>query len=283
MKKLLFCIITGLISLIGFSQPQAFISEKVEKLWETSGFETPECVCYDAMNKVYYVSNVAGVPLEKDGNGFISVLSTDGKIKTLKWITGLDAPKGMVISEGSLFVTDIDRIVQIDIKSAKIIKTVPVEGALFLNDMAADPEGNIYITDSQTKKYLMYNGKKVETLLSDTAFGFPNGIIYEDKMLLSGTGSNVIKINPATAAYEAFIEKTGGIDGLQKVIKNTFLISDWSGKMHLIYTNKEKELIIDTTPIENMNAADFYLYGEENLILIPTFFGNSVACYRLKL
>jgi hypothetical protein len=82
----------------------------------TDGWQTPESVLYDAESDVYLVSNINGTPLEADDNGFISKVTPDGKITELKWIDGakdtikLNAPKGMAISGGVLYVADIDTL-----------------------------------------------------------------------------------------------------------------------------------------------------------------------------
>ena len=48
-------------------------SVRLEKLWETDTLLTTcESVIYDAGANVLYVSNIAGNPTDKDGNGFIS-------------------------------------------------------------------------------------------------------------------------------------------------------------------------------------------------------------------
>ena len=64
------------------------------------GFQAPESAKYDAELDVWYVSNINGTPVAKDGNGYISRLKGDGTVDSLKWIVGgangvkLDAPKG---------------------------------------------------------------------------------------------------------------------------------------------------------------------------------------------
>src|SRR5688500_12348840 len=78
-----------------------------------AGFATPESVLYDADADLYLVSNINGKPLDVDDNGYISKVSPDGKIADGKWIDGakdnvkLDAPKGMAITGGVLYDSDI--------------------------------------------------------------------------------------------------------------------------------------------------------------------------------
>src|SRR4051812_11156945 len=80
----------------------------------TEGIATPESVLYDEAGDRYLVSNIDGSPDAMDGNGYISVLSPDGKVVTPKFIAGgqakvkLNAPKGTGINAGVLYVADIN-------------------------------------------------------------------------------------------------------------------------------------------------------------------------------
>ena len=75
-------------------------------LWSTEGFSAPESVVYDAEKSFFYVSNVDGSPVAKDGRGWLSKLAKDGKMIKPKWVDGsraiskrwkgaLNAPKGL--------------------------------------------------------------------------------------------------------------------------------------------------------------------------------------------
>ncbi|MCZ8217420.1 MAG: hypothetical protein O9262_14340 [Cyclobacteriaceae bacterium] len=109
----------ALVAIIAFAACQpAKKEEKVETKiptltlkWETDTvLTTCESVIYDSTNQVLYVANINGQPTDKDGNGFIAKLGLDGKIVQAQWVTGMDAPKGMGIYNGKLFVSDIKRI-----------------------------------------------------------------------------------------------------------------------------------------------------------------------------
>ena len=123
-------------------------------LWETpNDLNNPESVVYAPKQNVLFVSNIDGKPDQKDQNGFISKVSpSNGSIVELNWITGLNAPKGMVIynnnSSSRLYVSDITDLVEIDIGSGKIIKRFNAPGSAFLNDVALDDHGNIYVSDT---------------------------------------------------------------------------------------------------------------------------------------
>src|SRR5438132_918143 len=133
----------------------------VTEVWRATGLDLPESVTWDDANKTFYVSNIGGMDAAaKDGNGFISKVDQTGKVTTLKWITGLDAPKGTEIANGKLYVSDISQLIEIDIASGKITNKYPAAGAMFLNDIAVGPDGKVYVADTFTSSiYVLANGK----------------------------------------------------------------------------------------------------------------------------
>src|SRR6188472_19417 len=141
---------------------------QVNKLWETpANLKDPESVAYEHKQQVLFVSNINGQPDQKDQNGFISKVSpSNGSIIDLNWITALNAPKGIAISNdnSTLYVADITDLVQIDIDSGKIIKRFNAPGSSLLNDVVADNQGNIYVSDTNTNTNTIY---KLDTNLSN--------------------------------------------------------------------------------------------------------------------
>ncbi len=74
-------------------------------------------------------------------------------------------------------------------------------------------------------------------------------------------------------------EVTGG-DGLIIIDDSTFLASRWQGEIYLIQ-NGIATLLLDTKA-EDSNTADISFIPSENIVLVPTFFKNKVAAYRLS-
>jgi hypothetical protein len=99
-------------------------------VWTLEGLEAPESAHFDEARDALYVSNINGEPTAKDGNGYISRVSPNGQMLEAKWVTGLDAPKGLVSDGATLYVSDIDRLVAIDIEAGEISGTWPAEGAI---------------------------------------------------------------------------------------------------------------------------------------------------------
>src|SRR3954471_10395852 len=104
--------------------------------WTVQDMRTPESVYLDEGSGYLYVSQIDGMPGEKDGKGRISKLGLDGTVITADWVTGLNAPKGLRSYGGTLWCADIDEVLGIDISSGKITSRVKIDGAKFLNDVA---------------------------------------------------------------------------------------------------------------------------------------------------
>ncbi len=244
---------------------------------------TPESVLYYPSGNFLFVSNINGKPLDKDGNGFISKIDLNGNIIDLRWVKGLNAPKGMGVADHKLYVTDIDRLVIIDIDSAHIIQTIPVQGAKFLNDIAIDKNGNVYISDSQNNLIYRFNGDTVEVFANELKGA--NGLYFlNDAVLYVGCADRLAAVNINSGQVATVMKvNTVMIDGLKKVCpkENEFITTDWQGKIFLINTDEnETELLMDF-PDKNKNAADVEFIMDKHLLYIPTFFNNTVEIYKL--
>jgi DNA-binding beta-propeller fold protein YncE len=113
--------------------------QNLVKIWETNTLMAkPESAVYDSINQVIYVSNINGKYCAHDGNGFISKVDLSGNIVELKWITGLNSPQGLAFRGNDLYVADNESVLKIDIRRGKIVKAFKINGAIFLNDAAAD-------------------------------------------------------------------------------------------------------------------------------------------------
>lgn len=279
MKTILFTLLLPL-SLTVAAQTDA--QRMPVKLWETAaGLITPESVLHHSADKIIYVSNINEKPWEKDGNGFISVLSESGEITNLKWATGLDAPKGMGAVGDNLFVTNIDEVVKIDRNSGKVLARFDHPQAENLNDIAVSPEGRIFISDSKGSFIFELKGDKLEILTNSPEVKASNGLCVDGKNLLAGQRNRIIAINLESMDVTTFISNTGGIDGLVAMGNGSYFISDWSGKVQQVRADSEATVIFDSSA-EKINAADIDYDPESGIMYVPTFFHNSVTAWQLK-
>lgn len=131
--------------------------DPVLKYVAADGLRGPASVLHDDVSDVYLVSNVDGSPTARDGNGFISKLSPDGKKILLRWIEGgkrkvvLNAPKGMALRGNELFVADIDTVRVFDRRTGAPRGEIKIEGATFLDDVTLAPDGRVLVSDAGMK------------------------------------------------------------------------------------------------------------------------------------
>lgn len=251
------------------------------KAWETAPeFSIPESVCWDSSGITLYVSNINGKPTEKDGNGFISKISSEGKVIDKEWVTGLNAPKGMGICGKSLFVTDIDRVAEIDLLSGKILHFYEAPGAGFLNDIAVGPEGDVYVSDMAGTTIYRISQQKLTTWLSDPLLTNPNGLFVEGQFLMIGC-KKIVRVPLAGDKPGLWLDGTGSIDGLEGTGDGRFLFSDWTGNVYLVNERQEIVRLLDLTG-EKKNAADIEYIPSKKLLLVPTFSANTVIAYILS-
>lgn len=91
--------------------------------------------------------------MQKDGDGFVSRLAPDGEILDQHWIHGgrngveLHAPMGMVIAGDTLWIADVDEVRAFDRRSGAPLESIQVPEATFLVDVAASPDGRVYVTN----------------------------------------------------------------------------------------------------------------------------------------
>ena len=249
--------------------------------WKTDTvFTGSESTLYDAETGVIYVSNGNTASGEKDNDGFISTLNTDGTTRELKWVEGgLDAPKGMALLNGKLYLTDIDAIKIIDVATAAIEKTIPVENAAFLNDMATDGQ-QLYFSDSRSGSIYAMTTEGEYTAISTDSEGV-NGLECHNGQLYALDGQGLKKFSTDGNYTPEVInaEVTGG-DGLVILNDSTFIASRWHGEIFLI-KGSETTVVLDTQA-EKSNTADIGFVSDQNLVLVPTFLKNEVAAYQLS-
>jgi hypothetical protein len=256
------------------------VAQHMQQIWATPAeFKTPESVFYDTKSNHVFVSNINGKTTAKDGNGFISLLNTYGKIIKLKWARGLNGPKGMYVFDKYLYVSDIDRVARINLKNPDEIQFYPAPGAQFLNDVVADKKGNIYITDTGLGALYKLEKGSAKIWIQSPLLTGANGLAFENGKILLGAKDHLLQIDPATKKVTILVDNPGSIDGLIPLGYKKYMVSNWAGKIQIISPGK-KPVIISNTTAEKINAADLGYIPQLQLVLIPTFFNNRVLAQR---
>lgn len=259
---------------------EAPVFSGVRLLSQHRGFKIPESAAVDSRNNYIYVSNINGEPDEKNGMGYVTRIMLSGEIIDTLNIQGLNAPKGMALSGNLLFIADIDRVVVYDTDSQKIVKIFEPQGAEFLNDISIDAENNIYISDSKAGQLFKITSDKIETYIADSLCVNANGLCRCDACLAMGAGNKIVIINPLNANKKVFANLNFTPDGLKYHNDTTFIASDFVGNIFAV-TPKRCTLLVSAR--EGVNAADFEYLSEQNILIVPTFFNNSIDIYEIGL
>lgn len=259
-------------------------------IWKQSGFDQPESVVADGRDYLY-VSNIHGKPGEKDGQGYISKLAEDGRVIDKRWVSELNAPKGMGIYEGQLFVTDLDRLLVIDLPTGEVVETFAPDGAQFLNDVTVGADGDVYVSDMMGNAIYRYDGQTLSLWLQDEALMHPNGLWAEpDELVVAGWGTPIaadfstevpgglqrIGFEDKTLTPIAGGERLGNLDGVVRSGKALFA-NDWmNGRLFQVTANGTHRVVAELSEgVADIGVADDVLYlpymfdGEVRAVQVP--------------
>ena len=263
-------------------------------LWETKGLAAPESVVYDSKRDRLLVSNINGAPDAKDGNGFISVVDTTGKIRDLRWVEGLDAPKGLALHGDRLYIADLQSLVVADLETGKVVARYPGENAKFFNDVAVDAQGNVYVSDQQGFSiHRLSAGQFKPWLVADKhTLCSPNGLLAEASRLLVGCWTYMIdEFDDNVAGHLRAVSYDGQsisdvgdgspqgyLDGVESDGAGGYLVTDWvAGRLLAIDAAGG---VSEVLTLEN-GSADHAVVTESGMVYIPMMNNDTLRAYRL--
>jgi sugar lactone lactonase YvrE len=227
-----------------------------------SGFHEPESARYDSALDVFFVSNINGAPEAKDGNGFISRVRPDGTVDSLMFIAGgrggvtLNAPKGLVITGDTLWVADIDAVRAFDKRTGAPLATIDFRplGAAFLNDIAAAPDGSLYITDTgpnsvsdKTRGNRIFRigpGHRASVALHSDSLASPNGITWDERgkrfIVVQWGGRRIIAWRPGEAQPHTIGFGALQSDGVEVLPDGRLIFTSWAEHAIIIHYGAEE-------------------------------------------
>jgi hypothetical protein len=261
--------------------------------WTVEGMLAPESAYLDEGSGYLYVSQVDGQPNEKDGKGRISKLGLDGSMVAADWVTGLNAPKGLRSFGGTLWVSDIDEIVGIEIASGKRTSQVKVEGAKFLNDVACGADGTVYVSDMLSSRIYALKDGKISVFAEGEELEYPNGLLVDgERLIVASWGKPEADFSTKVPGRlytldlktkrKTLITKqpTGNLDGLDQDARGGYIVTDWiAGKVLQITAAGETRLVRQFKP----GTADHtFLYAQGDILILPHMQENKVAAYDMS-
>jgi sugar lactone lactonase YvrE len=258
--------------------------------WAVSeGINAPESVYVDSGSGFIFVSDIGGAPDQRDGNGYISKLDSDGKVVAASWVSGLNAPKGLRSHNGTLWTADLDEVVGIDIASGKITSRTKVEGAKFLNDVACGSDGTIYVSDTVGSRIYAIKDGKASIFAEGDDIEYPNGLLVEgDKLVVGGWGKpeadfstkvpgRLFSLDMKTKKKTLITaEPTANIDGLESDGQGGYIISDYmAGKIMQVGTDGKVTVVKQL----KQGAADIAYLPAQKLVIVPEMSQNKISAY----
>ncbi|TVZ14904.1 TIM barrel protein [Maribacter sp. MAR_2009_72] len=251
--------------------------------------DTPENAYWDSGSKTWFISNLGGekVTIEKDGYGWITRLDENGNVLKNRWVEGLDAPTGMSSQDGHLYAADRGVLVKIRIEDGKIVKKIPLPGSRFANDVAATPDGNIYVSDTyENIIYRIDNKGNVEIFLQNEELECPNGLWVDGDDLIVATWGPMTNEATFDTSRKGTLKKVNlktkeilavgkglpiaNFDGVVKY-KGFYYATDWVGGRLLKISNNGNVSEVLTGFVQ---MADLGIDPERGILLIPEMSKN---------
>lgn len=250
----------------------------------------PESVTVLPNNKGYLVSNINGDPGSTDGNGYISLVNIDGSLKESHWVTGLDAPKGMAVSQGKVYIADLQQIHIVELSSGEHLSSLSLPDAKFLNDVTANEHGDVFVSDMLGGTIYKVSEQSAEVWLEHPDIPIPNGLeINGESLILGNWGKGMhndfttdepgalyrVSLTDAARNAEPLSNQFANIDGVA-FHKNDVIVSDWlSGKVFRVNSKRVSE-------IANLEAGSADIAVNGDILLVPKMLNNRVDAYQLS-
>jgi sugar lactone lactonase YvrE len=271
------------------------------KVGQTPNLQGPESARYDRDLDIWFVSNVNGTAVEKDNNGYISRLRTDGAPYSLKFIEGgkkgvtLNAPKGLAINGDTLWVADIDVARAFNKRTGELIANVSTQGrARFLNGAAVGPDGAVYMTDTGVlfgpkgdrshpgpDQVFRVTRAGAKPALTSAKLEGPNGITWDPTrrrfVIVSSVGKGIFAWKPGDTDVESIGSGPGRQDGVVFLPDGRLLVTSWVDSSLFVLENGKAQRVAAKLP----SPADIDVNPRDSRVAVPLLLENRVEFWEL--
>lgn len=265
------------------------VQDSTMRVQSITGFDGPEAVRYDPDQDVYFVANFNGGGNDRDANGYISKLLPDGTIEAQEFMTGtethpLHAPRGMYITEDTLWAADIDGVHGFNRTTGEQVQFIDFTGLEpgFLNDIAATPDGTLYVTDTGTNTLYRIDNT-TPSVVHDELPHAPNGITLDPEsgsLILAPWGGALTfhAWEPGSEELTDYVtaQSGGNMDGIEFYNGRLLAASQVDSSLHVI--NGDEDLVHITMP---GRPADIGIDTERNQVAVPYIALNRVDIWQL--
>ena len=247
----------------------------------------------------YYITNANGDPGTKANKGFVSKANQEGEITDLHFIQGgkesvtLHSPNGMAIIGQTLYVADLDVVRGFDKQTGLPVITIPFSRfhARSLTGLTADPQGQLYVSDSDTNSIYRIDAVRDHTItlyVHHETLSHPHGLaIHPRNGHVVGVGwenGKIFEIDEQGTIHELFTNSffTGGfhnLDGIDFDRYGTMYVSDMTaGKVWRIRSDLKKEVIAEFL----LSPSGIGVDRANHVILVPFLYMNGAEINGLE-
>lgn len=288
-KRLKAAVITALFVALWLPMAGVAQSDGLVERWRVEGFVFPESARVLSDGRVVVSDRGAG---GNEADGRIALIGADGAVVSQDWVTGLVNPLGMAEANGRLYVVDGAVGVQvIDIASARLLDPIPLPGVRLANDIAAGPDGTLYVTDTASEGVVQIRDGVSGWLAPPGSIPAPNGIVWSGNRVVVGSmgeGLNLsdfsvaspgglFSLDPATGEVAAIAASQGSarVDG----------VADFDGM--LVYNDNPTGRVLSLgesglTEIGVTAPRAGALGGAGDLLVVPQIGAGYVAAFGFE-
>jgi len=267
MKKSLLFPLFMTLTISTFAQPT------LRQLWQSDSLSLkgPESALFDPTSQSLYVSSM--------GSGSIVRMDLHGKIMQADWVTGLHSNKGSALYNGLLYTAETTAVAVIDVKKATILKRIPIEGAVMLNDVAVDAKGIIYVSDTRTGKVYRIEVDQPSLFLDNIPGA--NGILTVNTDVYIVGSTTFLKVNANKEVTRIADGFESGLDGIVMIRENEFLLSNYHGILYFVRSDGTKKTVLDTRNNRIMSN-DISYDSSSKTLFVPSFSTNQIIAYEVQ-
>jgi hypothetical protein len=257
----------------GGAPPEA---DKADIAWVASGgFCEPETVL-PLPDDTLLVSNVCG--FGEPGSGFLTLLDGEGQVLDWRIVDGLDAPLGMAMQGGRLYVVDNNQLKIMGWPDYSQLDTISLETSV-ANDLAIAPDGTVFVSDTARHQVIELGPDGAQSVFTGKAqFRGANGVAVRDGYLYIG-GERLWRVDVQSHGVEMIgPEWLADIDGIEFEADGTLQVTPVAGPLVRIREEGEIQILAG----EGISSANHGYSGNLNLALIPTGYDNTVIAIRIE-
>ncbi len=242
-------------------------------------YNAPESVVYDAPRSRYLVSNA--------GDGSIIARNLNGDLNYFNQGSS-SGMRGITIYNNKLYAAANEGVIEYNLTNGQKTNIVEITDKLFLNDIIADDNSNLYVSDTDAHKIYRVNlSTMIAEIFIEMGTDSPNGLFYDKAnnrliVVLWEINARILAVDLNTKAITTIrTTNFSNCDGITIDQNGNYYISEWGHNTVQRFNNTFSD-----TPEVVANGyngpADIYFDQINNILAIPNMDGNNVDFKQIQ-